>query len=122
MELAMGTRKLSSYKPESESAGVAVRILPLSGRLTFGRHSDARYGELCACLQQGARTVVLDLTGVPDVDSAGVGFLVACLMAARRAGADLRLAAPTNRVLYVLLITRLDTVFPVFESVEAALG
>ena len=98
-----------------------LRVLEFRGRLTFGEESERRYAELRGHLEQGARTFIFDLSRVPDIDSAGIGFLVSCLSTVSRAKGELWLAAPTNRVLYVLLITRMDTVFPLFESLEAAL-
>ncbi len=98
------------------------RILEFRGRLTFGYENKQRYADLRRYLEQGERTFVFDLSRVADMDSAGIGFLVTCLTTVLRADGELRLAAPTDRVLYVLLTTRLDTVFPVFESVRAALA
>ena len=101
--------------------GGAARVLEFKGRLTFSEQSEQHFAELRRYIEEGARTFVFDLRQVPDVDSAGLGFLVTCLTTAQRAGAELRLAAPSNRVLYALLITKLDAIFPVFETVEAAL-
>ncbi len=98
------------------------RVLEFRGRLTFGSENEKSYADLRRYVEQGERTFVFDLSRVPDMDSAGVGFLVTCFTTVLRAGGELRLAAPTDRVLYVLLITRLDTVFPVFDSVQAALA
>ncbi len=99
----------------------ALRILEFQGRLTFGAESEKRYEELCAFIRAGSRHFIFDLSGVADADAAGIGFLVTCLTAILRVNGSLALAAPSNRVLYSLLITRLDTVFPLFESVEKAL-
>ncbi|HYM12488.1 MAG TPA: STAS domain-containing protein [Bryobacterales bacterium] len=105
-------------------AGVAgpPRIFAFSGRLTYGPENEQRYEEFRAAMEEGARDFIFDLQHVPDMDSAGIGFLVECLTTSRRMGARLTLAAPSNRVLYSLLITRLDSLFPVYETVEAALA
>ena len=100
--------------------GSALQTLELSGRLTFGPESEKWYGEMRSHIEQGCPNFVFDLRGVPDMDSAGIGFLVTCLTTVLRAGGRLYLAAPSNRVLYSLLITKLDTVFPIFENVDAA--
>jgi anti-sigma B factor antagonist len=102
------------------SSTAPPRVIPFSGRLTFGADSEKRYAELRRHVERGERNFIFDLGQVPDVDSAGIGFLVTCFSTVIRAGGELRLAAPGNHVLYVLLITRLDTVFPIFESVEEA--
>lgn len=116
----MTSGEILSHYGALEPRGGA-RVLEFSGRLTFGPESEARYEELRVLVEQGTRHLILDLSRVPDLDSAGIGFLVTCLTTVLRVDGTLSLAAPSNRVLYALLITRLDTVFPVFESVEAAL-
>src|SRR5713226_7580571 len=92
----------------------ALRILEFQGRLTFGAQSEKRYEEVRALLRDGRRHFIFDLSRVPDMDSAGIGFLVSCLTTILRVNGSLALAAPSNRVLYALLITRLDTVFRLF--------
>ena len=102
--------------------GETARVFEFRGRLTYGPFSEQRYQDLRAEIERGSRYFVFDLSQVPDVDSAGIGFLVECLTTVRRAQGALCLAAPSERVLYSLRITRLDSLFPAFESVEAALG
>lgn len=113
---------LTLPEPSAVGPGHTLRILEFTGRLTYGEQSEERYEELCRHLQEGAREIVFDLSRVPDMDSAGLGFLVMCLTTIERSGGQLRLAKPSNRVLYALLITKLDTVFALFDSVEAAVS
>ena len=98
---------------------VAVQF---EGRLGFGPLIQRRYDELCHDLEAGPRNVVFDLSQVPDINSEGIGFLVMCLATVQKAGGQLRLAAVSRGVKDALLMTRLYPVFPVFESVEAALS
>ncbi len=98
-----------------------TRVLRFTGRLTYGEASAEHYRELCRAIQRGFRHVVFDLSGVPDVDSAGIGFLVESLTTVRQAGGSLCLAAPSAHVLRSLLITNLERVFPLATSTEAAL-
>ena len=98
------------------------QVVAFSGRLGYAGESEARYGEMCQGIAEGARIIVLDLERVPDVDSEGIGFLVTCLSTVQRAGGSLRLAGASEKVRQVLHITRLTTLFPVFPSVEAALS
>ena len=100
----------------------ASHVIEFCGRLTYGPESDKRYEELCSQLERGVRSLVFDLRLVPDIDSAVIGFLVTCLTAARRAQAEISLAAPSSRVLHTLRITKLHTLFPVLDSVESALA
>ena len=98
----------------------SIQVVEFHGRLTFGQASESRYAELRDHINSGDRHIILDLGRVSDVDSAGLGFLVMCFTSVRRAGGELRLAAPSPRVVHALSLTRLDTVFPVFPTTEDA--
>ena len=69
----------------------------------------------------GHPQVLVDLTGVPFVDSTGIGVLVGGLKRAREAGGSLHLVVDSPGVLKVLRITSLDQVFPVHETLAAAM-
>jgi anti-sigma B factor antagonist len=66
------------------------------------------------------RVVIADLAGLEFIDLTGVAALVLAREQARRAGGDLLLAAPQDRVLRVLAVIRLAEVFCVHASVEEA--
>ena len=70
--------------------------------------------------QSGYRHLIVDLSGVREIDSAGIRALVRAHTTAGRVEGSLRLAAPSPEVLRVLDVTRLDNVFDVHDSVEAA--
>ena len=62
--------------------------------------------------------VLVDLSGVPYMDSSGVASLVEAYQAARQSDGFFGLAAPSTTVLRVLQLARLDRVFRMFESVD----
>jgi anti-anti-sigma factor len=64
--------------------------------------------------------VVIDLTGVPYMDSAGLGVLLAHWSHARRSGGRFALAAISPRVMTIFEITHTDTTMPIFPSAEEA--
>jgi anti-anti-sigma factor len=66
--------------------------------------------------------IIVDLTALEFIDCSGVAALARGRRHARQAGGDLLLAAPRQRVLRVLAITRLAGEFPVYASVEDAAG
>ena len=78
--------------------------------------------ELAAQQEAGPIHLVVDLTDVPFMDSTGLGVLVGALKRARTTGGDLRLVIDQEKVLKVFRITALTQVFPIFETVDAALG
>jgi anti-sigma B factor antagonist len=71
-------------------------------------------------LAEGAKRLVLDLGEVSYIDSAGLGTLVAGYTSSQSQGATMKLANLTKRFREQLNITKLVTVFDVYDSVEAA--
>lgn len=98
-----------------------AQVIRLHGRVSFGRETERCRQALKDLLAQGERHFVFDLSDVEYVDSAGIGFLVSCLITLSNEGAKLRLAAPPERVQYVLGITKLYSVFTIFPSLDQAL-
>src|SRR3954451_10740740 len=78
-------------------------LLRCHGRLVRGEESSL----LCAAVQQHGRDVVIDLQGVTAIDAAGIAALVSL----QAAGVYLKLMNPTEPVLAVLRLTRLEAVF-----------
>ncbi|GDX81587.1 anti-sigma factor antagonist [Deltaproteobacteria bacterium] len=78
--------------------------------------------QLQAAVARGQHRLVVDLDGVPFIDSSGLGALIGALKAARVAGGDMRIARAGPQVLYVLEITMLDRVLQCHDNVEGALA
>jgi anti-sigma B factor antagonist len=104
----------------AERRAGAVTVLTLTGRLVADEADFLFKQHVDALVADGRVNIVADLRNVVSIDSGGVGTLVAKLLSARRAGGDLRLAAMGERTRRVLEITRLLSVFHVFESADAA--
>lgn len=77
-------------------------------------------GPIREAIEAGARCVVLDLSKTQSMDSTALGALVQVLKLLRAEGGELRLAAVGDAVSRVLSITRLDQVFGVYRTLEAA--
>jgi len=103
---------------EKEVNGVTV--LQLAGRITLGDGSNELRTKLKEILSQGKTRLVLDLAEVSYIDSAGLGTLVAGYTSAQNQGANLKLANLTKRFHEQLNITKLVTVFEVFDNVQDA--
>jgi anti-sigma B factor antagonist len=104
----------------SESSGDAC-VLRCEGRITLGEGSVALRDAARGALRDGAKLVVLDLGGVDYVDSSGIGELVSAYTTARNSEANLVLARLPKRVSDLLRITKLLTVFQVFDSAQERL-
>lgn len=103
---------------EKEIGGVSV--LQLRGRVTLGEESNQLRTKLKDSLAEGKTRLVLDLAEVTYIDSAGLGTLVAGFTSAQNQGANLKLANLTTRFREQLNITKLVTVFDVYDSVDEA--
>jgi len=96
-----------------------VTIVRLRGTIYFGEESASlrlRVKELL----ESSRQIVLDLANVTHIDSGGLGTLVALYSSARKAGGEIKLANLGNHAKEVLQITKLVTVFEIFERAEDA--
>jgi anti-anti-sigma factor len=94
-----------------ESLGEVV-VLRCSGRIVHGYETAL----LCSVMHQESRNVVLDLTEVDAIDAAGIGALVSL----QGAGVYLRLLNPTQQVREILTVTKLNSIFEIFESQSIA--
>ena len=78
--------------------------------------------DMLELLDRKPRRMIIDLSGVPSMDSSGVASLVKLMARARKAGIALALASLTERVRGIFEITRLDNVFQVCKTIEEALA
>jgi anti-sigma B factor antagonist len=100
--------------------GTGAAVLRPDGRLDLVSASALR-DAVAGTVATGRSSLVVDLAAVPFVDSSGLGALIAALKQARKAGGELRIAAPNGPVLEVLALMRLDRVLRPYETVELAL-
>ncbi len=98
-----------------ETRADGVELATLSGRLDAASAQDLK-DAVTAVLAAGQSRLLVDFAAVEFLDSTGLGVLVGGLKAARQAGGDLRLAAPTPQVLRLLRLTTLDRVFRIQAS------
>jgi anti-sigma B factor antagonist len=103
---------------EKEIEGVAV--LKLWGNIGLGEESRRLREKMNEILTPERKRVVLDLGDVRYIDSAGLGTLVAIYTSAASHGATVKLASLTKMIRTQLQITKLVTVFEVYDTVEAA--
>ncbi|HVO57486.1 MAG TPA: STAS domain-containing protein [Dongiaceae bacterium] len=97
-----------------------IHIFDVHGRLTIGDSSDQLAAALTSVLQNGARKVIIDLNGVPQIDSSGISSLVRISVSLGREGGVLHLVCKAGRVRDALTVTRLVEAIPTFDSIAAA--
>jgi len=96
-----------------------VVVLDCSGRIVFGDESMALRERVKQLLGE-TKQIVLNLAEVSYIDSGGLGTLVGLHSSARHIGADIKLASLTQRVGDLLQVTKLVTVFDVYDGEEQA--
>jgi anti-sigma B factor antagonist len=97
-----------------------VTILDLKGKMTLGEGDELLKERINALLGQNRKHLLLNLEGVPYIDSAGLGEIVRTYTTVSRQGGKLKLVNLTKRITDLLSITKLLTVFETFESVPEA--
>lgn len=98
-----------------------VVILDLSGRITIGEGTLVLRDQIKKLLDGGDRKFLLNLADVDYIDSSGLGELVTAFTAVRNYQGQLKLLNLTRRVHDLLQITKLLTVFDVFNNETEAL-
>jgi anti-sigma B factor antagonist len=93
-----------------------VVILDLKGRLTAGLGDQILRDAIDELLAENRKKILLNLSQVAFLDSAGVGELVSGLKTARRLGADLKLLNVGDRVYSTLDMARLLPTFETFDD------
>ena len=98
-----------------------IKILDLSGKLTVGGSSDLRE-KVTAEVTGGSLQQLLNLKDVEYIDSTGLGTMVICFMAVQKAGGVLKLVNLNRRNLELVLLTKLSTVFHIFNDEQEAIN
>jgi anti-sigma B factor antagonist len=108
---------MSQFVTRTTPSGAMV-VRP-EGRLNMVAAPGLRK-ELHSLVEQGNSRIVVDLSGTDFIDSSGLGALISGLKAARQAGGDLRIAAPTRQVTTVMELTNLNRVLRSHETADGA--
>ncbi|HEY7098478.1 MAG TPA: STAS domain-containing protein [Terriglobales bacterium] len=108
MQLRLSTRTIDG-----------ILIIDCAGRIVFGEESALLRDTFRKLVTQNNR-IVLNLGGVSYIDSGGLGTLVSLYTTAHNANGSVKLANLTQRVGDLLQVTKLLTIFEVYESEEEA--
>ena len=99
-----------------------VTVLDMSGKITIGEGSVALRAAIRRLLEEGKKRILLNLAGISYVDSSGIGELVSSYTAINKEGGQLKLLNLTQKIQDLLTITKLLTVFDVYDSEADALN
>jgi anti-sigma B factor antagonist len=99
-----------------------VVILDLDGRITLGEGASSLRQAVKDLLMKGERRIILNLTKVQYVDSAGLGELVGIYVTVRNQGGEVKMTGVNSKILGLMQVTKLHTIFDVRTDESAALA
>ena len=99
-----------------------VSVVALDGRIVLGEESNALREKVKSLIAGSKKKIVLNMNNVTFIDSAGLGTLVAAHHSAKTQGAALKLCHLGSKFQEVLQITKLLTVFDVYNTEAEAVG
>ena len=105
---------------EREREGIT--ILDFKGRIAAGPEATALREKVAEESAAGKRNLVLNLAGVDYIDSTGLGALVVCATSLRKNGGNIKLENLNRRNIDLLVMTKLHTVFEVFNDEQDAVN
>jgi anti-sigma B factor antagonist len=97
-------------------------VVALDGRIVLGEESQALRVELKNLVAAGKKKIVLNMDNIRYIDSAGLGILAAAHVSAKTQSASLKLSNLGSRFREVLQLTKLGTVFDVYNTEAAAIA
>jgi len=98
-----------------------VVVLSIRGKILMGEDIAIKK-KIDELVEKGNKKVVVDLAEVPYIDSSGLGELIRCYTTVKRSGGSLKLANLTQKIVDLLTITKLVTVFDYYNSVDEAIN
>jgi len=107
---------------EFEEIKPGTAVVSFTGALTLGTSLHTADQRLQQALEGGFPRLVLNMAGVPYIDSAGLGALIHTSGLAKENGGELRLCGVSERVAALIKMTRTDNLLPMDIDVEASLA
>jgi anti-sigma B factor antagonist len=99
-----------------------VNVLDCSGKITLGEGTMAIRNTVREVLKNGGKKIILNLADVNYIDSSGIGELVSTYTTVTNHGGQLKLLSLTKKIQELLAITKLLTVFQVYDNEQAAVS
>jgi anti-sigma B factor antagonist len=96
-------------------------IVEINGEVRIGQPTQVLRRKSKELIERGERVFVLDMLGVPWLDSSGLGEVFACYKRAREVDGVVKLVL-RGKSYSMFTITHLDKVFEIFDDVDAAVA
>jgi anti-sigma B factor antagonist len=110
-----------NLKMTSKDVG-GVSVLVLDGRIVLGEESHFLREKLKSMLAEGKKKILLNMADISYIDSAGLGALVGANVSAKTQGGSIRLCHLGKKFHEVMQMTKILTVFDVYDTEAAALA
>jgi anti-sigma B factor antagonist len=95
-------------------------VISFTGKLMGGPDAVDFHNKISEYLESGKKNIILEMSDVKYVNSSGIGNIVRAFSTVKEAGGKLKLAGVSDKVEGVLSITKLLSIFELFNSVEDA--
>lgn len=99
-----------------------ITVLDMKGRVRVGGGTVALHKAISCLVDEGKTRILLNLSGVTYIDSSGLGELISSHITLGRKGGELKLVHLTDKLRDLMTITKLLTVFDVFDDESEALA
>jgi len=119
-EVTQETQVVNLYIHERREGDVAV--LDLKGRIRISGGTLALHRSIRLLVQEGKTKILLNLAGVTHIDSTGLGELISSYVTLSNKGGQIKLVHLTKRLQDIMTITKLLTVFDVYDNEADALA
>lgn len=106
----------------SEKIIDGIAVISVKGKLMGASETYECHDHVKDCISRGYNRIVVDLEKVEWVNSRALGMLMACFTSCRNAEGDMRLCRPSEKTKSILRITKLDTIFEIFDSIDQAVA
>jgi anti-sigma B factor antagonist len=99
-----------------------VVIIDVEGMILLGDGDVEIKMTVDDLLKRGNKKILLNLSKVPYLDSAGLGEIIRCFTTLRKSGGDFKLLSPNRRIIDLLTITKLLNVFDCYDNESSAIA
>jgi len=114
--------------PSEGAVNISIRkvgqatIIDLEGPMKLGEAEQSFREQVQQLVDSGTTHVAVNMAGVTELDSSGIGALVRAFTTVKRAGGKVTYFAPNKRVIQILKMVRLDAILDLVEDEATALA
>ena len=108
-----------NFQKEISDSGIV--IFELSGQILSNDDSSNIHKEVIECIEKEKLKIVFEMKELEYINSTGLNFIISSFTKLRNAGGELTICCISKKVEELLIITKLNTIFSTYETLEKAL-